>query len=62
MEVFIQSTFQFRALQSARLFSDLYDIEERAVEKALAAIEREGSKYGMKLNKAKCELLAFGHL
>ena len=34
MEVFIQNTFQFRALQSARMFSDLYDIEERAVEKA----------------------------
>ena len=35
---------------------------ERAVEKALAAIEKEGGKYGMKLNKAKCELLAFGQV
>lgn len=33
MEVFIQSSFQFRALQSSRLFSDLYDIDEKLVEK-----------------------------
>ena len=35
---------------------------EAAVERALAAIEIEGAKYGMKLNKAKCELLAFGRV
>ena len=33
---------------------------EAAMEKMLKAIVTEGAKYGMKLNKAKCELLAFG--
>jgi hypothetical protein len=29
----------------------------RAMNKLLASIEREGAKYGMKLNKSKCELV-----
>ena len=33
METFIQSTFQFRALRSSRLFSDLYEIDRKLIEK-----------------------------
>ena len=33
---------------------------ERAMNRLLAAIETEGAKYGMKLNRSKCEVLGFG--
>ena len=33
---------------------------ERAMNRLLAAIESEGAKYGMRLNKSKCEYLVFG--
>ena len=33
---------------------------EVALEKKLKAIEADGNKYGLKLNKAKCEILKFG--
>ena len=34
--------------------------DENAMNRLLSAIEREGKKYGMGLNKGKCEHLAFG--
>ena len=35
---------------------------EEEIERALKAIRKEGSKYGMKLNRAKCEILSFGQV
>ena len=35
---------------------------EAAIERKLRAIEKEGFKYGMKLNKTKCEILHFGNI
>ena len=34
--------------------------DEQALSRLLAAIEGEGDKYGLKLNKKKCEFLHFG--
>ena len=36
--------------------------DEDALESKLKAIEQEGAKYGMKLNKSKCEILEFGNV
>ena len=35
---------------------------ERAMNRLLGAIEEEGSKYGMRLNRDKCEVLGFGKI